>query len=230
MSPIPTDRRPLRSGELLSDSVRRRLLRAVLRGTLRPGERLHDDDLTAWLGVSRTPVRTALDQLTELGLVETSANRYTRVTRPTAASHRAALTVYEALHASVATSVLPGLSDDDVTALRDECQQIHALLDGADSDTGRPALWTLESLAAMGEITAFVSRRCANPILLAATDEIDLRLAFSFVSLGVPIDATAVRRCTRGAVEAVEGRDPAAFAAAMSAFLASCTVDVTGSD
>jgi DNA-binding GntR family transcriptional regulator len=226
VTPVPSARRVVTDGELLSDRVRRRLTAAVLRGVLRPGEHLHDDDLTAWLGVSRTPVRTALEQLAELGLVETSANRYTRVVTPTPESHRAALDVYDALHAAVAQSVLPCLSDSDAAVLTRECGRIHALLD---RDPGRrtapgPGLWTLERLAAMGEITAFVSRRCANPILLTAIDEIDLRLAFSFVSLEVPVDIGAVRRCTVGATRAVGDRDPAAFAATMSAFLASCVV------
>ena len=41
----------------------------ILAGQLRPGERLHERDLTARLGVSRTPVREALTQLTREGLV-----------------------------------------------------------------------------------------------------------------------------------------------------------------
>lgn len=39
-------------------------------GTLEPGERLNDEDLIAWLGVSRTPIREALSQLARAGLVE----------------------------------------------------------------------------------------------------------------------------------------------------------------
>ncbi len=51
-------------------------------GTLEPGERLNDDELIAWLGVSRTPIREALSQLARAGLIEMAPNRYTRVTTP----------------------------------------------------------------------------------------------------------------------------------------------------
>jgi len=74
-----------RSRPLLSDAARRVLRRAVLDGTLRPGEQLSDADLIDWLGVSRTPIRSALDDLRDLGLVELSANRWTRVALPSRA-------------------------------------------------------------------------------------------------------------------------------------------------
>lgn len=52
---------------------------AIEDGTLVPGERLNDDELTAWLGVSRTPVREAIARLVTEGFVEMAANRYTKV-------------------------------------------------------------------------------------------------------------------------------------------------------
>lgn len=67
---------------LLSEAARELLRGAVLDGTLLPGEVLSDADLIAWLGVSRTPIRAALDDLAEVGLVELSANRWTRVACP----------------------------------------------------------------------------------------------------------------------------------------------------
>ncbi|OII27325.1 hypothetical protein BIV04_01830 [Frigoribacterium sp. MCBA15_019] len=55
------------------------MLAAIVDGTLEPGERLNDDQLVKWLGVSRTPVREAIAQLHTYGLVEIEANRFTRV-------------------------------------------------------------------------------------------------------------------------------------------------------
>lgn len=231
MSPVPVSRSPRHSRERLSDTARRALLRALLDGTLSPGERLHDDDLTAWLGISRTPIRSALDRLAELGLVDISANRSTRVASPTPESHRAALQIYGALHGAIAHSVLPDLPADDVDALCDEAKRVAGL--AADPTTtaepsgGEPApapnlIWGREHLQAMGEITAFVSRRCANPLLLSVAAELDLRLAFSFVALRVPIDRRAVARCGDHVVAAARGRDPQSFAEAMQEFLGSC--------
>lgn len=63
----------------LSEEAYVRIQRAIMDGTLEPGERLRDPDLVSWLGISRTPIRHALDRLVEQGLVEMERNRYTRV-------------------------------------------------------------------------------------------------------------------------------------------------------
>ncbi|KQQ27800.1 hypothetical protein ASF54_03310 [Frondihabitans sp. Leaf304] len=55
------------------------MLAAIMDGTLEPGERLNDDELTKWLGVSRTPVREAIARLADWGLVDMEPNRYTRI-------------------------------------------------------------------------------------------------------------------------------------------------------
>src|SRR2546422_457987 len=44
----------------------------LLRGDLRPGEKLSELPLVARLGVSRTPIRLSLDRLANEGLLETS--------------------------------------------------------------------------------------------------------------------------------------------------------------
>lgn len=69
-------------GAALGDEVYARLGEAILDGRLAPGERLRDQELAEWLGVSRTPVREALQRLERTGLVEVSPNRYTRVSIP----------------------------------------------------------------------------------------------------------------------------------------------------
>ena len=51
----------------------------IISGALEPGEKLKDKDLATQLGVSRTPVREALRKLEDEGLVETAANRWTKV-------------------------------------------------------------------------------------------------------------------------------------------------------
>ena len=51
----------------------------ILSGSLRRGERIHQEDLAEGLGVSRTPVREALRRLAAEGLVEMRPNRGARV-------------------------------------------------------------------------------------------------------------------------------------------------------
>ena len=48
---------------MLRDSVFVRIRDAIIDGTLEPGERLVDGELSGWLGVSRTPIREALARL-----------------------------------------------------------------------------------------------------------------------------------------------------------------------
>ncbi|MFJ3386036.1 MULTISPECIES: GntR family transcriptional regulator [unclassified Curtobacterium] len=95
---------------LLRDSVQHRIRSAIMDGTVLPGERLQDDALIAWFGVSRTPIREALAALAQAGLVEMAANRYTRVASPTAAGRRDAFTSIGVLYGGVILLALSGAS------------------------------------------------------------------------------------------------------------------------
>lgn len=70
-------------GSVLGDEVYQLLGQAIIDGTLAPGQRLRDQDLAADLGVSRTPVREALQRLEFSGVVEVLPARFTRVSAPT---------------------------------------------------------------------------------------------------------------------------------------------------
>lgn len=96
--PKPVETAPART--LLREVVYAKMLDAIQDGTLEPGERLNDDQLTAWLGVSRTPVREAIARLESEGLVEMAANRYTRVAGLSGAAHDEAAALLDALHSA----------------------------------------------------------------------------------------------------------------------------------
>jgi DNA-binding GntR family transcriptional regulator len=68
-APIP------RSGNSFSDQVERALRQQILRGTHPPGGRLNEVEIAAELGVSRGPVREAMQRLARDGLVELQAHR-----------------------------------------------------------------------------------------------------------------------------------------------------------
>jgi len=68
-----------RRASALVDEAYRTLGEAIVDGRLRPGDRLRDVELAPLMGISRTPVREALQRLERIGLVEVAANRYTRV-------------------------------------------------------------------------------------------------------------------------------------------------------
>lgn len=85
------------SRTLLRERVHGQIMRAILDGTLQPGERLRDDALIAWLGTSRAPIREALARLADLGLVEMSPNRFTRVARVSPRLYAESAAVWAAL-------------------------------------------------------------------------------------------------------------------------------------
>lgn len=65
----------------LSDEVLDRLREAIVRGRFEPGNRLSESMLATTFGVSRGPVREALSQLQQEGLVQFERHRGARVTR-----------------------------------------------------------------------------------------------------------------------------------------------------
>jgi DNA-binding GntR family transcriptional regulator len=76
--PLPI-KEPQINRQSIRDDVYVKLLNWIMEGVLRPGEKIVDKDLAEHLGVSRTPVREALRRLEDKGLVESSANRWTRI-------------------------------------------------------------------------------------------------------------------------------------------------------
>jgi len=76
--PIPENPKPI-SRSSMREEVYKTLLEWIMEGVLRPGEKILDKELAEKMGVSRTPVREAMRRLEDKELVESSANRWTRV-------------------------------------------------------------------------------------------------------------------------------------------------------
>jgi DNA-binding GntR family transcriptional regulator len=104
--PVPQQRAAVKR-ELLRDNAYALLSAAIVDGTLAPGESLHDDELCAWLGLSRTPVRDALGRLADDGLVEIAPQRYTRVSPLTAREARDTFPLLAAVHALATELAVP---------------------------------------------------------------------------------------------------------------------------
>ena len=93
------------------------LLAAVHRGELLPGQRISDAELAEQYGVSRTPVREALQRLREIGIIEASASRFTRVADVTPKQTAEALVVWLALYRALLEEVVPRGAADAVPEL-----------------------------------------------------------------------------------------------------------------
>ncbi|WP_374315591.1 GntR family transcriptional regulator [Microbacterium sp.] len=113
------------SGAVLGDEVYARLGEAILDGTLAPGARLRDHELADWLGVSRTPVREALQRLERVGLVEVSPHRYTRVSTPNDKAQADTLEFVAYLMGNAARMAVREASDD---VLADALAELEAVI------------------------------------------------------------------------------------------------------
>lgn len=119
LSPLPD------TTQRLADAVYDRLGAAILEGELPGGSRVRDAEVAAQLGVSRMPVREALQRVQRIGLVEMSPSRYTRVTEVTP---RLARESFEFLGYQVGTAARMSVTRMDDAARRHTLGMIDELL------------------------------------------------------------------------------------------------------
>ena len=108
--------RPI-SRAVLSETVKERLVAAILDGQYPPGSRIVETRVARELGTSQTPVREALRDLEGLGLVEISAFRGARVRRPSREDLVEAFVVRAELEAMVVDPLAGRLTEADVAQL-----------------------------------------------------------------------------------------------------------------
>ncbi|GAA1557185.1 GntR family transcriptional regulator [Brevibacterium picturae] len=130
--PIPTDT-PIPQRRLLRDDVYRSIRDAIVRGQLAPGEQLRDQELGAWLQVSRTPVREALQRLAQAGLIVAEPGRMTRVApeNPEAVVH--ARQIAAQLHALAMSLAFPKLEAKDIADMETANEDLRSALGEATS-------------------------------------------------------------------------------------------------
>lgn len=114
--PIPTDS-PVPHRTLLRDDVYRSIRDAIVRGQLAPGEQLRDQELGAWLQVSRTPVREALQRLAQAGLVVAQPGKMTQVAPEDPELIVSARQIAAELHALAVSLAFDSLTEADLAAM-----------------------------------------------------------------------------------------------------------------
>lgn len=152
---------------LLRDDVFDALNSAIREGTLVPGEILRDEELMAWLGTSRSPIREALARLSELGLVELPPNKPARVAPLDFRNVNEALFVSGVLHEASARAALPTMSDAQLGALRLDWIRVEA----AGTDDDRATLGP-----AIGDFFLNFERATGNPVMFTAADSLTFQL------------------------------------------------------
>ena len=129
--PVPAAS-PVQARQLLRDSVFVRIRDAIIDGTLEPGERLVDGELSGWLGVSRTPIREALARLETAGLVETKPGRYTIVSPVDPRTLADAQVVTAAMNELAVRTAVPLLTVADLAGMRSANEAFAAALQSGD--------------------------------------------------------------------------------------------------
>src|SRR5947209_8702600 len=120
------DRIPLR------ERVYNLLQQAIVSGELQPSQRVRDLDLATQLGVSRTPVREALQRLEDEGLVETLPGSLTRVMPLNTQAAREAFPVVAVLHALATRLAVDQLTEQDLASLHQANDSLALALEASD--------------------------------------------------------------------------------------------------
>jgi DNA-binding GntR family transcriptional regulator len=102
---------------MLRDQVKDVVLERIARGQYRPGERLVETAIARELGVSQAPVREALRDLDQLGLVVYEPNRGCSVRRVSPAELREAFPVRAALEALASRLAAPKITEAELAQL-----------------------------------------------------------------------------------------------------------------
>ena len=102
---------------MLRDQVKDVVLERIARGHYRPGERLVETAIARELGVSQAPVREALRDLDQLGLVVYEPNRGCSVRRVSPAELRDAFPVRAALEALASRLAAPRITEAELARL-----------------------------------------------------------------------------------------------------------------
>ncbi|MFC4452706.1 GntR family transcriptional regulator [Deinococcus sonorensis] len=114
---------------LIRDGVYAHLREAILNGEFAPAERLGEVELTERLGVSRTPIREAIQRLTQEGLLEGLPGRGVRVRVVSAGEARDTYTVRETLDGLAASLAALAHTEQDAAQLRAALSELEAAPD-----------------------------------------------------------------------------------------------------
>jgi GntR family transcriptional regulator, rspAB operon transcriptional repressor len=192
----------------LSDQVYRYIKRMILSGAIRGGEKIPEEKVAQQFGVSRTPIREALNRLEEYGLIAIKPRSYAVVV---------ALEPHEAGQLAIIRSQLETLA----VSLLTEC--------GTEEDFRELELLVREcnALIAEGDIaTTFekdsllhleIARRTGNRHLYEICEKLDAKVQLLRLVLKIPLEKLKIYVNHHGGiVEAMKRRDKESAIALMN--------------
>lgn len=139
----------------------------IVEGALKPNEKMRDADLAVRLGVSRTPVREALQRLEDEGLVRTAPNRWTRVSPSDVGDARRLYPLIWSLEALAVRSAGAHVDRTDLHEMAASNQRLARALKEKDAVTAS---------AADHDFHFVLIRRSENPELIKILEDLKVKL------------------------------------------------------
>lgn len=183
----------LGSTPLLRDTAYARIKDAIRHGVLQPGEPLTETRLSQWLGISRTPVREALQSLAQEGLVQIIPGRAVTVAAPSMEDTLSAIQVRSLLEPVVVRLATENISP---SALERLWQALLTMEQAVAS--GDRATWS----KADTEYHEIISAACPNQLL--AELAVQIRNRVSFIAVDTRTSPERLAACTAEHREIVE--------------------------
>jgi DNA-binding GntR family transcriptional regulator len=162
--PVPTEAAPI-DRRSARHSVLEQIRGWIEEGILEPGEVIKDAEIAEQLGVSRTPVREALQMLEQHGAVEMLPGRMTLVTKVTAQDVALLYAPLSALHGLAAEIATPRATPRDIEAMTECNERLCAAI-----DTHR----AVDARDADRDFHEIILRLAANPYLLSALEPLQI--------------------------------------------------------
>ena len=131
----------------LRDVVFKTLRQAILRGELKPGERLMEIKLANKLGVSRTPIREAIRKLELEGLVLMIPRRGAEVAEITEKSLNDVLEVRKALEELAVQLACERMDEEGLEALKKAAKEFEESLGSEDVTESQRLMWHIMILS-----------------------------------------------------------------------------------
>jgi DNA-binding GntR family transcriptional regulator len=198
----------LTSGEPLSRQVLRELRTAIVTMRLLPGQVLSEQDIATQVGISRAPVREALINLRDAGLIRVMPQRGTLVLKISAAAIEGVRFIREAIERAVAREAAHQATPAGLERLR-------ASLDEQRGATVAAAFFALDD--SFHGLLAEVARR---PEAWRLIEDVKPQMdRVRYLSMADPVPRETIIAHHEAILEAVAAKDGAAADAAMGVHL-----------
>ncbi|PWB97712.1 GntR family transcriptional regulator [Salinibacterium hongtaonis] len=187
------------------------LLDEIHQGVLQPGDRISDGELAKRFGVSRTPVREAIQRLRDIGVIEASANRFTRVAVVTPRQTMQAMNVWIILYRALVEEVTPRVTDEAIALME------------ADHAAYLDALEAMDFSAIARTNFDFYSRLrslSTNDILVRSIASVVHMVRLGSLYLPKALDVHGLADWQQALIDAAKARDVSAAVAAVNGLYA----------